>query len=227
MAKQKKNSNYVTDKTVAAKAQKEEQKKKEKNAKTTKIVAISVGAVVALVAIVLGIFAACGAFEYAPKATNHAVIELEDYGTLHVELYGEDAPKTVAHFVELSEGNYFKGMSLHTLEDGLLYGGSKSDSDTKRGIKGEFSANGYENKVKMEKGVIVMARGEDYDSAYGQFFIVTEDNLEDLEGNYAAFGKITDLEVLDEILEKFKDVDGEINATDAPKIISISLHESH
>ena len=227
MSKQKKNSNYVTDKTVAAKAQKEEQKKKEKNAKTTKIIAICAGSFVALVAIVLGIFAACGAFAYDPDPTYHASIQLEDYGTLHVELYGEDAPKTVAHFVELSKGGYFKGMSLHTLEDGLLYGGSKSKFDTKRGITGEFSANGYENKIKMEKGVIVMARGEDPNSAYGQFFIVTEDNLEDLQGNYAAFGKITDLKVLDEILEKFKDVDGEINATDAPKIVSIDLHESH
>ena len=227
MAKQKKNSNYVTDKTIAAKAQKEEQKQKEKKTKNIKIIAISVGAFVAFVALVFGILAACGAFKYDPKPTYHARIQLEDYGTLHVELYGEDAPKTVAHFVELSKGGYFKGMRLHTLEDGLFYGGALSNSDTSRGIKGEFSANGYENNIIMEKGVIVMSRGDNPDSAYGQFFIVTEDNIENLQGNYAAFGKITDLEVLDEIIEKFKDVDGRINETDAPKIVSIDLHESH
>jgi cyclophilin family peptidyl-prolyl cis-trans isomerase len=73
----------------------------------------------------------------------------------------------------------------------------------------------------------VLTANAEGNAAYGQFFIVTEDNIENLQGNYAAFGKITDLEVLDEIVEKFKDVDGRINETDAPKIVSIDLHESH
>ena len=227
MAKQKKNSNYVTDKTSAAKAEKEALKAKKKKEKTIKTIAIASGAFIAAVAIIIGILFACGAFDYSPETTYHASIEIEDYGTLHVELYGKDAPKTVENFLELAKGNYFNGMSLHTFMDGLLYGGSRTASDIGHGIKGEFTANGVDNKVKMEKGVLAMARGDYYDSAYGQFFIVTEKNAEELQGNYAAFGKITNTEIIDKILADIEYAEGEINATDAPKIVSISLHESH
>ena len=227
MAKQKKNSNYVTDKTIARKAQKEEEIKKEKQSKTIKTVAISVGATLVSVAIIIGILFACGAFDYSARATSHAGIEIEDYGTLHVELYGNDAPTTVEHFISLSKGGYFNGMSLHTYEDGLLYGGAKSAEDIKRGIKGEFLANGIDNKVKIEKGVIVMARGEDPDSAYGQFFIVTDDKVEGIQGNYAAFGKVTDLKMLDKIIASLEGEDGLLSVDDALKIVKIDLHESH
>ena len=227
MAKQKKNSNYVTEKTIAAKAQKEDQKQKEKKAKTTKTVAISVGSAVAVLAIIFGILFACGAFEYSPKSTNHVNIEIEDYGTLHVELYGNDAPKTVENFLKLAEDGYFDSMTLHTFLDGLLYGGSKVASNVGSGVVGEFYENGYENKVKMEKGVIAMARGENPNSAYGQFFIVTEKDAKDLEGSYAAFGKITNTELLDKILADLEGVNGEINPSDAPRIVGIDSHEHH
>ena len=225
MAKQKKNSNYVTEKTTAAKAEKEAQKIKEKKQKNIKIIAIASISFVSALAIILGILFACGAFEYSPPVTSHVNIELQDYGTLHVELYGKDAPDTVQHFKELADNKYFNGLTLHTLSNGLLYGGSKSATNIEEGINGEFTANGFNNKVKMEKGVIVMARGELNNSGYGQFFIVTEEEAEELQGNYAAFGRITNLDVLDSMLEKIGSVDGEINPTTAPKIVSISDHD--
>ena len=120
---------------------------------------------------------------------------------------------------------YLEGKTLHTVKDGRLYGGSLLADGGKNGIKGEFLSNGIKNNVPMEKGTIVMARGENYDSAYGQFFILTEDQPE-LEGEYAAFGKITDLEILEKIMKDVK-VDEHGIVKSAPKILTVSLHDAH
>lgn len=227
MAKQKKNSNYQTEKSIAEKAKKEEQKLKEKQAKTVKLVAICAGAVVALVAIVLGILLAVGAFDYSPEPTYHATLTVENYGSLHIELYGNDAPETVENFIDLAESGYFDGMSLHTFAEGLLYAGSENADGGSKGIKGEFESNGFENKIPMKKGVVCMARGEGNDSAYGQFFILTKNNS-DLKGDYAAFGKVTEFDALKDILKDIEvGSDGKIDADSAPKILSVSLHEAH
>ena len=100
--------------------------------------------------------------------------------------------------------------------------GSENKDGGKDGIKGEFSSNGVENKVLMEKGVVCMSRGEGKDSAYGQFFILTEDN-KDLMGEYAAFGKLTDVSALETLLDKIT-FDENGNVTRAPKITSITTH---
>ena len=227
MAKQKKNSNYQTEKTAAEKALKEEQKQKEKQAKQIKLAAIIAGASAGFIALVMLILFAAGAFDYVPETTYHASVEIEGYGSLHIALYGKDAPEAVDNFIDLAGEGYFDGMSLHTFIDGLLYGGGKEADGGSDGIKGEFSANGVENKIAMKKGVICMARGEDYDSAYDQFFILTENNSK-LKGNYAAFGKITDMEVLDAILKAIEtNADGSITEATVPKITKISLHEAH
>nr|MBE6544531.1 peptidylprolyl isomerase [Oscillospiraceae bacterium] len=225
MSNKKKNSNYVTDKTIAAKAEKEAAKLKEKKAKTTRIAAIWIGGAAAFLVILFGILIACGAFTYSPEATYHATINIEGHDALHVELFGNDAPKTVKHFIDLCEDGYFDGKSIHTLLDGLLYGGSQIADGGSSSIKGEFSDNGFDNKVPMKKGVIAMARGNGNDSAYGQFFFLTE-NDSSLKGKYAAFGKVSDMDVFEELIESLSvGDDGKIN--DAPKITGISLHASH
>ena len=67
-------------------------------------------------------------------------------------------------------------------------------------IKGEFSANGFENNLKHSKGVLSMARTMDPDSAGSQFFIMVED-APHLDGQYASFGKlIQGMDVADEIV---------------------------
>ncbi len=223
MAKQKKNSNYVTDKTVAAATKKQEEKAKKKRDKTIKIVAISVSVTLAVIALVVGLLFALGAFDYVPEPTYDASISIEGYGTLHVQLYGHDAPKTVEHFIDLAKSGYFINKSIHTLADGLLYAGSTEADGGDKGIFGEFKNNGFENKIKIRKGVVAMARGEGADSAYGQFFIATK-NKANLSNDYCAFGVVTNYEIIEQIL---KDCGGNITAENAPKITNITFHESH
>lgn len=227
MAKQKKNSNYQTDKAIAKKAEKEELKQKEKRAKQIKLAAIIAGASAAFIALLFGILFAIGVFDYSPEPTYHATVLLDNGSSLHIELYGKDAPETVENFKELAESGYFDGMYLHTFAEGLLYGGSKNADGGNNGITGEFESNGVENKIPMKKGVVCMARGEDPDSAYGQFFILTKDNAK-LSGDYAAFGKLTEMDTLEDILKDIEtDADGKISEDSAPKITSISLHAAH
>ncbi len=228
MAKKKKNSNYVTDKTLHTKKEKEAAERKKQLKKTLKPIIIAVASVLVIVAIVLAIGIPLGMFDYNPEPTEHLSITLENYGTLHVELYGEDAPKTVENFKKLVDDKKLIGLMLHTYKDGLLYGGSKDADGGKNGIVGEFEDNGVENKVSHKRGIISMARGESKDSAYAQFFIVTEDNKE-LDGKYAAFARITDgMEIIDKILSEVEiGEDGKIDFDSCPKITSISAHDAH
>lgn len=225
MAKQKKNSNYVTEKTAKAKAEREAARLKEKKDKTIKLVAIWAGGAVALVALIVGILFAVGAFDYDPEPTYHATFTFDNGSSLHIELYGEDAPETVKHFRELCDDGYFDGRTAHSVLNGAIYLGSEEADGGDKGIKGEFSDNGYENKIPMKKGVVCMARGEDNDSAYGQFFVLTKNNS-GLKGQYAAFGKVTDLDALEELSKEFEvSEDGVVSGS--PKITGVSLHAAH
>ncbi len=228
MAKKKKNANYVTEKTAQKREAAAVAEKKAKNKKIAKTVITWVSVVVAIALAVVLIGLAFGLFEYYPTATEHVVIELEGYGSLHVELYGNDAPQTVAKFLSLAEDGYYNGRTLHTLLDDLIYGGNTVADSGVAGIIGEFSANGVNNRVRHERGVISMARGEGKDTAYGQFFIVTKDSPE-LDGNYAAFGMITDgMEIIDKILADAKPgADGVLPIGDQIVITSVSSHDSH
>ncbi|MBO7195804.1 MAG: peptidylprolyl isomerase [Clostridia bacterium] len=226
MAHKKKNSNYVTEKNITKAAQKEEQKKKEKQAKVTKLALIWTGGVVAFLAVIFVFLLAIGVFKYYPKATNHVDLALDDGSTIHLELYGNDAPITAKHFTDLCNSGYFNGKSIHTLLDGMLYMGSTYNGSLQDGIKGEFSDNGVENKIPMTKGTLCMARADGMDTAYGQFFVLTEDNKE-LKGKYAAFAAFSDPADLDKLLEKLTVNDDGV-VTGGPKISKISiLPEDH
>lgn len=223
MAKKSKNSNYVTEKTIAAKNEKEAAKEKAKKDKTTKIIAIAIASSIAAIALIVGILFATGAFDYKPEATYHAAFTFDDGSSLHIELYGNDAPETVKHFIKLCEDGHFDGRTAESLLEGLIYIGKEVDG--KEGIKGEFSANGFENKIPMKKGVLCMARGEDYNSAYGRFFILSK-NDSSLKGEYAAFGKITDMDGFNGFLKNFViNEDGE--TVGSPKVTNVSLHAAH
>ena len=225
MAKQKKNSNYVTEKNIAKKEAKDAEKRKEERVKTIKIVSIITGSAVGIVALILGILFALGVFDYYPEPTYHVTFNFDNETSLHIELYGDDAPKTVEHFLELCKDNYFNDMYAHTFLQGLLYVGSEDAAVGDGGVYGEFKNNGFNNKIEMKEGVICMARGEDNDSAYGQFFILTR-NMPSLKGKYAAFGKVTDLEGFEELLNSIQ-VGSNGVVKDAPKIISVSTHAAH
>ena len=155
-----------------------------------------------------------------------ATMEVEDYGTIKIELYPDKAPNTVANFIRLANRGYYNGTTFHrTMPNFVIQGGSKTgdgtgspnlsdimdnvSTDKEYNIPGEFIANGYEkNNIKHEKGVISMARSdysyygytkEGYNSAGCQFFIMTENN-NSLDGLYAAFGKVTEgMDVVEKI----------------------------
>ncbi|MBQ7332951.1 MAG: peptidylprolyl isomerase [Clostridia bacterium] len=228
MSKNKKNSNYVTPKTEEAKARKLQQAKKRKTKKIVKVIAIAFLVIAVIVGIVLGIGLGLGLFEYTTEATYHASIEIKDYGTLHVELYGKEAPKTVENFIKLASAGYYNGKTFHKLVNDLIYGGSLYSGSAELGIKGEFSDNGVENKISHVRGTLSMARNEANDTAYGQFFIVRKTDRS-LDGKYAAFGRITDgMDIVDKMFKDAKlNATGGIAAEDRFVITSVTTHSSH
>ena len=130
-------------------------------------------------------------------------IIMENGKVMEAELYPEVAPITVANFVKLINEKFFDGIIFHRVIKGfMIQGGDPSGTGmggSKETIKGEFAANGVKNDLKHTRGVLSMARTMDPNSASSQFFIMHQD-APHLDGQYAAFGKITDgLEVVDEI----------------------------
>ena len=132
-------------------------------------------------------------------------IEMETQGTIKVELYPDVAPITVENFVKLIGENFFDGLIFHRVIRGFMIqgggyyeNGSHKDAES---IKGEFTANGVTNNLKHTRGVLSMARTMFPNSASSQFFIMHED-APHLDGQYAAFGRVTDgLEAVDKIAE--------------------------
>jgi len=164
-----------------------------------------------------------------------ATMEIENFGTIKMELYPELAPETVANFITLSNRGFYNGLTFHRIvKDFMIQGGDKNGDgtgsanisnlkdggeDTAYTIKGEFIANKVDNNLKFEEGVLGMARSdytayssslkeESYNSGSSQFFIMTKSNTS-LNGYYTAFGKV--IEGLD-IVHKIEEV--EVKAAD-------------
>ena len=155
-------------------------------------------------------FAGCGKKEKinAEKiGIHHAVITVKDYGKINVELDGDTAPITVKNFIDLANSGYYNGSTFHRIIDGFMIQGGMGNGSAKS-IVGEFTSNGYENNIKHEYGVISMARTSDPDSASSQFFIV-QGNASHLDGDYAAFGKVTKgMDIVDKIAKEAIVADG-------------------
>ena len=141
-------------------------------------------------------------------------IEMENGGIIEIELYPETAPITVKNFEKLVSEGFYDGLIFHRVISGFMIQGGDPTGTGYHGsdenIKGEFLANGVVNKLSHTRGVISMARSQDPNSASSQFFICHEDAVF-LDGNYAAFGKVTSgMEVVDAI------ADVATNAMDKP-----------
>ena len=239
-----KNEEKVNAKTKISKAEKKEAKakaklekanKKSEKAKTSEnnreYTKIKFVATIIAIILVLGLIAYVtntiikkqNFYVQNPLAT----IEIENFGTIKVELYPNYAPETVANFIALANNGFYDGLTFHrTIPDFMIQGGDPNgdgtgnatlkdlgqDSDEEYTITGEFIANGDNNNtLKHERGVISMARSdyssysaslatEGYNSASCQFFITTEDSTDSLDGLYAAFGKVTEgMDVVDKI----------------------------
>ena len=173
-------------------------------------------ALILVIALVAGV-----GYRYYKNATMEvtnpvATMEVENFGTVKIELYPDLAPETVANFITLANRGFYDGLTFHrVVKDFMIQGGdpegtgqgSAKISDLKDGgedtaysIKGEFVANGVNNTLKFEEGVIGMARNdytsysstlteESYNSGSSQFFIMTADNTS-LNGYYTSFGKV-------------------------------------
>ena len=130
-------------------------------------------------------------------------ITMENGDVMKAELYPEIAPNTVNNFISLIKKGYYDGLIFHRVISGFMIQGGCPDGTGMGGpgydIKGEFAYNGFANDLKHTEGVLSMARAMHPDSAGSQFFIMHK-NSPHLDGQYAAFGKMTDgFEVLDEI----------------------------
>ena len=131
--------------------------------------------------------------------------EMENGDVFKAELYPEIAANTVANFVNLVQDGFYNGLIFHRVIPGFMIQGGDPEGTGMGGpgytIKGEFSDNGVENGLSHTRGVISMARSNDYDSAGSQFFLL-QGSYPEYDGLYAAFGRICDeesLSVLDEI----------------------------
>lgn len=141
--------------------------------------------------------------------THHATIEVADYGTIQVSLNANVAPITVSNFAGLVDQGFYNGLTFHrVIRDFMIQGGDPNGDGTGGSdatIKGEFSKNGVENNIAHVRGTISMARSADYDSASSQFFIVQKE-YPSLNGQYAAFGHVTEgMDVVDAIVDATAD----------------------
>ena len=130
-------------------------------------------------------------------------ITMENGDVMKAELYPEIAPNTVKNFVSLINKGYYNGLIFHRVIQGFMIQGGCPDGTGMGGpgycIKGEFSGNGFENNLLHEPGVLSMARAMHPDSAGSQFFIMHKTSPH-LDGQYAAFGKVTEgLDIVDRI----------------------------
>ena len=145
------------------------------------------------------------------KGTHTAVITVKGMGDITVELDADTAPITVTNFVKLANEKFYDGLTFHRIIEGFMIQGGDPNGDGTGGseqtIKGEFSSNGVKNDIKHERGVISMARSKMPDSASSQFFIMHEE-APHLDGDYAAFGHVTDgMDIVDKIAEETPVID--------------------
>ena len=131
------------------------------------------------------------------------IIEMENGKKIELELCPEAAPETVKNFETLVKSGFYDGLTFHRIIPGFMIQGGDPLGNGMGGadqnIKGEFRANGHNNPIKHERGVISMARAFDPNSASSQFFIMHAD-APHLDGQYAAFGKvISGMDAVDEI----------------------------
>ena len=185
--------------------------------------------IIAMIAIII-LIGVVG-FGYYKKATFKsqnpvATMEVENFGTIKMELYPDQAPEAVSNFIALANNGFYDGTQFHRIvKDFMVQAGTKNgdgttdatigdlkgtESTDKYSIKGEFLANNVNNTIKFEEGTLAMARADytqyssslksqSYNSGCSQFFIMTKANT-NLNGYYTAFGKVTEgLDVLHQI----------------------------
>ena len=122
-------------------------------------------------------------------------IEMENGKKIKIELYPDIAPISCENFEKLVRQGFYNGLTFHRVIPGFMIQGGCPEGTGMGGpgysIEGEFTSNGFKNDLKHTRGVLSMARAMDPNSAGSQFFIMVAD-APHLDGQYAAFGKITE-----------------------------------
>jgi peptidyl-prolyl cis-trans isomerase B (cyclophilin B) len=199
--------------------------------KIKKLIYLMIMAYVAVFAIT-----GCGKTNDISKETKNELsgkhnvkIEVENYGTILVELDADNAPISVTNFMNLVSEGFYDGLTFHRIIDGfMIQGGDPKGNGTggsKENIKGEFSSNGIDNPLSHTRGAISMARSKTNDSGSSQFFIVHEDSVH-LDGSYAVFGYVTEgMDIVDQICENtmVEDNKGSVKAEEQPVITAITV----
>lgn len=143
------------------------------------------------------------------KKNPIVTIEMESGQKIKIELYPEVAPVTVENFVSLVKKGFYDGVIFHRVIPGFMIQGGDPEGNGTGGpgysIKGEFTANGFENNLKHDRGVISMARTANPNSAGSQFFLMVASSPH-LDGQYASFGKVIEgMEEADRIVNVKRD----------------------
>jgi len=130
-------------------------------------------------------------------------ITMENGGVIEGELYPDKAPQSVYNFIDLANHNFYDGLIFHRVIPGFMIQGGCPQGTGMGGpgycIKGEFRLNGVKNDLTHKRGVLSMARAQSPNSGGSQFFIMHEDG-DFLDGQYAAFGAVTEgMDIVDAI----------------------------
>lgn len=150
-------------------------------------------------------------------------------GEIQIMFFPEQAPKAVENFTTLAEKGYYNGLRFHRVIDGFMIQGGDPRGDGTGGsdetVVGEFAENGVENPISHVRGTVSMARSSDKNSASSQFFIVQTDSTY-LDGQYAAFGHVTDgMDIVDAICKNTRTTDrnGTVAQENQPVITAVRV----
>ena len=175
--------------------------------------------------------------EYYPEEDQMSLVTIStSAGEIHLELDADNAPITVANFLQLAKDGYYTGTIFHRIIEGFMVQGGGLDEDmTPKPTNTDPIQNEANNGLKNDRGTIAMARTMDPHSATGQFFINHKDNdflnhtAETSQGwGYAVFGSVIDgMDVVDQIaLSTTSTVGGYADAPLEPTIIhSVTVSE--
>lgn len=171
--------------------------------------------------------AANSAISDTTDETSSQLTSTADGGEIVITLHPDYAPITCENFEKLVGEGFYDGLTFHRVVEGFMAQGGDPEGTGMGGseetIKGEFSSNGVENELSHTRGVVSMARSMDPDSASSQFFICYDDSCTFLDGNYAAFGEVTEgMEVVDDFLKVPRQLgsDNEISSPEKPIVMN-------
>ena len=161
--------------------------------------------IISLLLLIATLIVAAGSLSACGNKPRYVSMKFKNYGEIIIELDYDNAPITAKNFAKLVKKGFYDGLLLNRAhEDFVLQGGTQKqgmkEPDT---IKGEFYENGYDNDISHTRGVISMARSNDFNSASSTFFIcLSSEKCTQLDGSYAGFGRVIEgMDVVDAIVE--------------------------